>query len=920
KAMSKEIDRRYASCEELASDLRAWLRGEPTLARPITKRERLARWTRRNRGLAAAFGGTAFALLLAAGLGVTTAAIQTKARLDVTAAQATTAEALTAAETERDSAQKERDTARQERDRADKERQRAEEQTKLVAEQQKLAEERLEDAQTNAYVTTFRLAEARWRDGDGDKAVALLEQLRPKEGETDRRGWEWNFLWNRSHCDLAHIGPAELAALELKGYGTVQLPPAPDGNTVLYVAYDEIVVLDLATATAKLRIKTPNPETQYFVGRFSPDGRWIFAGSNRNELTCWDATTGAQRYSAKSPQTGRLADIDFSPDGKSLFTYATPLAEDGRSLVGLQVGVWNADDGASLSSFDVAAGSWGKQISPDGRSIVAGRNLWDSRTGAHLRRLELKQLDSDINRSSDAYCFSPDGRSVACLNELGLTVFDVETGKEQLVVPAARTGRIYSGKISYSPDGHRIATYSEDGIKVWNATSGELQLTIRAGSTAVAVAFSADGRSIIGAGRGDGTFNRWDAATGANDFQVELAWPHSAGLTQLSSADKELRVVSGSQGPMICDLASGETLLRCEPVLEESNSTFFLALSPDGRHVYGGELGANEQQVGADSQTFVAWDMATGKRDYTVPAPGLWLGHPSHTHMSADGRYLATVGMKAYAKSFWTPSNTVICDLANGSLGQENVGGAFAIDSTGDRVLNSAGLWDIRAKRHLLPLHPGRATTKDYMVTAAAFSQDGSLVAAANSSGTVRLYDVPSETSPQASNFTGKPRMRLDNVVNGQLPRVLREKVASVTKVAFSPDGRRLLTVTEAGTAQLWDLATNQELLTLTSESTDVAMSPDGSRIFCLSTNSPQGTPPSKFQCVVWDGRPESEWKTRAAERAARSTLAYFRGKTKSQDELIAAIKQDATINEDIRAMSVQFASMPPPKIIKLQQ
>ena len=45
--------------------------------------------------------------------------------------------------------------------------------------------------------------------------------------------------------------------------------------------------------------------------------------------------------------------------------------------------------------------------------------------------------------------------------------------------------------------------------------------------------------------------------------------------------------------------------------------------------------------------------------------------------------------------------------------------------------------------------------------------------------------------------------------------------------------------------------------------------------------------------------------KLRATERAARSTVAYFRGRTQTQDELVKAIQADATINEDVRAMAV---------------
>lgn len=48
KAMDKEPQQRYATCQKMAEDLGRWFNAEPILARRITLAERFARWTRRN--------------------------------------------------------------------------------------------------------------------------------------------------------------------------------------------------------------------------------------------------------------------------------------------------------------------------------------------------------------------------------------------------------------------------------------------------------------------------------------------------------------------------------------------------------------------------------------------------------------------------------------------------------------------------------------------------------------------------------------------------------------------------------------------------------------------------------------------------------------------------------------------------------
>jgi serine/threonine-protein kinase len=68
KALQKDSQRRYASCDELAADLRRYLSGEPIVARPVSLPERLWRWCRRNPRTAIPTAASILLFLIAFGI------------------------------------------------------------------------------------------------------------------------------------------------------------------------------------------------------------------------------------------------------------------------------------------------------------------------------------------------------------------------------------------------------------------------------------------------------------------------------------------------------------------------------------------------------------------------------------------------------------------------------------------------------------------------------------------------------------------------------------------------------------------------------------------------------------------------------------------------------------------------------------
>ncbi len=63
KCLQKEPGKRYASCRDMADDLRRWLEGSPIKARPVSRLEALGRWLRKNRATATALAALACVLI-----------------------------------------------------------------------------------------------------------------------------------------------------------------------------------------------------------------------------------------------------------------------------------------------------------------------------------------------------------------------------------------------------------------------------------------------------------------------------------------------------------------------------------------------------------------------------------------------------------------------------------------------------------------------------------------------------------------------------------------------------------------------------------------------------------------------------------------------------------------------------------------
>ena len=130
----------------------------------------------------------------------------------------------------------------------------------------------------------------------------LLEQHRPKPGETDLRGFEWYYLDRLCHAELLtlrHPAPAYSVAY------------SPDGKRLASASGfggAMVKLWDVQTGKELLSLKGAGARVV-----FSPDGKRLASGAEDKTVKVWDAQTGQELLNLKVG--GHVNSLAFSPNG-----------------------------------------------------------------------------------------------------------------------------------------------------------------------------------------------------------------------------------------------------------------------------------------------------------------------------------------------------------------------------------------------------------------------------------------------------------------------------------------------------------------------------------------------------------------------------------------------------------------------------
>ena len=567
----------------------------------------------------------------------------------------------------------------------------------------------------------------------------------------------------------AVIARNEAFSRELAAGSQGQVQPDPDLSVKL--ALEALRVSPTQQAEAALReslrwhqgLAVMNGKKPVRSTALSPDGQSFATGGDDKILRLWAVQTG--ELIAELPgHADLISDVDFSPDGRRVVTASWDNTARIWDIAAKNPIHELPDHGASVTSA---------RFSPDGHFVATGDGagtvrIWDAAQGRLIHKIDAHTWDRNVVQGHSRVAFNQDGSRLLTsagedttgVGDPVARLWDTETGG--LVREFSSMGVVIASL--FNRDGERVLIAgTRDNPRVWETSTGK-RLGERPGNTGLinAAAFSADGKAVLTSDtNGNGAI--WDAQTGA---------------------------------------ALGTRVGKVTAAAFDENG---------------------ERVAASDGEIVRVWDAKSGVLVHTLR------GHQGDVDVVRFGRVPETL---ITASEDGTARVWSLRDVAKESALSLRERGAVGPSFSSDGILimarspGTALVWDVSSEKELAAMETGWA----------AFDRNDRILLVERALEAAQIGEIQTHSTPHTI-----PTVKLPYPVAGE-----------------SRDGKLILTATDSFLGVVWDSATWEEVLTLKGHQGPVTGAVFDHDSHWVMTVSEDGS------ARVWDiatGQPKHEFK-----------------------------------------------------------